>query len=86
MTTEPTQGSASGRKEGVLKDFLIFLGLVLVGLIIAAIALPILGFVLAIAVALAKLLVLALLVYVVVYWVSPETAAKWRAAVRRAFR
>jgi antibiotic biosynthesis monooxygenase (ABM) superfamily enzyme len=86
MTAESPQGSASGRRSGVLKDFLVFLGLVLVGLVIAALALPVLGFVLAVAVALAKLLVVALLVYLIVYWVSPQTAAKWREAIRRAFQ
>lgn len=72
--------------SGMLKDFLIFLGLVLVGLVIAAIALPVLRFVLAAVAALATLLVLALIVYLVVYCVSPETAVRWRQAIERAFR
>ena len=85
MTTEP-KPPAPKQGSGVLKDFLVFLGLVLVGLILAAIALPILGFVLAVAVALVKLLILALIVYIIVYWISPETAAKWREKFQRTFR
>ena len=72
--------------NGVLKDLLVFLGLVLVGLVIAAIALPVLGFALAVAAALLKLLIVVLIVYGIVYLVSPETAARWREKVRRAFR
>lgn len=86
MTTSEPKPPTPSRGSGVLKDFLIFLALVIVGLILAAIALPILGFVLAVAVALVKVLVLALIVYIIVYWISPETAAKWREKIQRAFR
>ena len=85
MTSEQRPPTPKPR-SGVFRDFLIFLGLVIVGLILAAIALPILSFVLAVAVALLKLVLLALLIYIIVYFVSPETAAKWREKVERAFR
>lgn len=86
MTTSEPRPPAPKPRSGVLKDFLIFLGLVIVGLILAAIALPILGFVLAVAVALLKLLIVALIIYLIVYFISPETAAKWREKIERAFR
>lgn len=70
----------------MLKDFLIFLGLVVVGLVIASIALPVLRFVITVATALAQLLVLVLIVYLIVHFVSPQTAARWREKVREAFR